>query len=199
MTTGELIETPQRGLRADARRNNDALLRAARSVFAELGPDAPLEEIARRAGVGIGTLYRHFPTRFDLQQAVMEQHVGRLIALAEAALDESDPGAAVEQWLATKLRTSREYHGLGAAVWLVIADKPSEYGSHCELLYRRFAELLRRAQDAGVIRSDVTSRQVLRLVNGIVLSTEKAHDREREMLQLFQVVMAGLRVPPTAP
>lgn len=195
MTTGEFIETPQRGLRADARRNNEALLNAARAVFAELGPDAPLEEIARRAGVGIGTLYRHFPARFDLQQAVMERHVGRLIALAETELDAPDPAAAVERWLATKLYASREYHGLGAAVWLVIADRPSEYGSHCELLYRRFDELLRRAQQAGAIRADITSRQVLRLVNGIVLSTEKAHDREREMRQLFEVVMAGLRTP----
>jgi AcrR family transcriptional regulator len=196
MTDTEATELVDRSQRADARRNRALLIDAARAVFAELGPEAPLDEIARRAGVGIGTFYRHFPARFEIQEAVMAVHVRELTVAAETQLHEPDPYKALETWLRLKMESSLEYRGLGVAVWLVVADKPADFSSLCDLMQTRLGELLRRAQDAGLIRSDIAPKQLLRLVHGIVLSTEKSTNRDQDMAQLFGIVMDGLRLSP---
>jgi AcrR family transcriptional regulator len=187
------MDAEQRTLRADAKRNHHLLVTAAREVFAELGPDAPLDEIARRAGVGIGTLYRHFPARYDIQEAVMAAHVRRLLDAATAQLCNPDPLAGLVTFLKEKLACSREYQGLGAAVWLVVADKPADFSSLCSRMQDALGDLLVRAQDAGVVRGDISSKQLMRLVNGIVLSTEKSTNRDQDMAQLFEIVIDGLR------
>jgi AcrR family transcriptional regulator len=189
------MDTEQRTLRADAKRNHQLLVRAAREVFAELGPDAPLDEIARRAGVGIGTLYRHFPARYDLQEAVMSAHVRWLLEVATAQLSNPDPLAGLIAFLKDKLACSREYQGLGAAVWLVVADKPADFSSLCTRMQDALDDLLTRAQQAGAVRGDISSKQLLRLINGIALSTEKSTNRDQDMAQLLAIVIDGLRTP----
>lgn len=189
------MDSAQRTLRADAKRNHELLIASARSVFAELGPDAPLDEIARRAGVGIGTLYRHFPTRYDIQEAVMAVHVRSLIDVAERQMNEPDPAKALEHWLWHKVERSFEYHGVGAAVWLVMADKPTDYNELCSQLRAHSSALLERAQAAGAIRSDITYKQLLKMANAIVVATEKSENREEDIALLFRIMMDGLKLP----
>lgn len=192
-------DTAQRALRADAKRNHDLLVDTARSVFAELGPDAPLDEIARRAGVGIGTLYRHFPTRYDLQEAVMGVHVRSMIELADVEMREPDTAKALERWLWHKIARGFEYRGVGAAVWLVMADRPADsYSDLCNLVRERSSALLERAQEAGTIRPDIDYKQLLKMANGIVLATEKSENREQDVTLLFQIMMDGLRTSPAS-
>lgn len=190
------MESTQRVLRADAQRNHDLLVGAARAVFAELGPDAPLDEIARRAGVGIGTLYRHFPTRYDIQEAVMGGHVRNLIDVADRQLREPDSAHALEHWLWQKIERGFEYRGVGAAVWLVMIDRPGDYSDLCSLLRERSSALLERAQAAGTIRPDIDYKQLLKMANGIVLATEKSENRDRDIALLFRIMMDGLRTTP---
>src|ERR1700758_4102372 len=98
-STGQAPGQPAHRLRADAQRSRVRLLTAATEAFAEKGADAPLEDIARRAGVGIGTLYRHFPTRLDLQAAVFRSQVGAVCGEADALLEKAPPGQAFSAWM----------------------------------------------------------------------------------------------------
>lgn len=123
----------------------------------------------------------------------MAAHVQRLVDAADEQLLNPDPTEGLAGWLREKMACSREYQGLGAAVWLVVADKPADFSALCDLLQTRLGELLRRAQDSGLVRSDIEPKQLLRLVNGIVLSTEKSTNRDQDMAQLFEIVMDGLK------
>jgi AcrR family transcriptional regulator len=153
------VRRPQR---ADARRNFDALLDAARDVFAEDGASGSLEEIARRAGVGIGTLYRNFPTRQDLFEAV---YVDEVEALARVAgeLTDLDPWDALVVWL----RRFVGYATTKRAIYEALDHDSAMFTSCRDILYGAGRPLLQRAQDAGKARSEVSFEDVLRLINGI--------------------------------
>src|SRR5581483_10532344 len=116
MNTTETPPSPARPLRSDARHNYARLLSAAAAAFAEHGPDAPLDEIARRAGVGIGTLYRHFPTRQALLEAVFLDSIEALGAEAVALRDAADPGDALATWLRAVLVHNLTQRGLKEAL-----------------------------------------------------------------------------------
>jgi AcrR family transcriptional regulator len=184
---------PERRMRADARRSHQALLAAATTAFAENGADAPLEDIARRAGVGIGTLYRHFPTRLDLQAAVFRSQVDSVCARAEDLLEGQLPEQAFAGWiraLAAYLVTKR---GLSKAL-IAALGRDSELISTCWVAMRDTADrLLARAQEAGVVRPDVTGMDVMRLVHGVVVATEQAPDQADRLLSLL---LDGLRATP---
>src|SRR5487761_883471 len=107
---------PQAPMRADARRNRERLLTAATAAFAENGADAPLEDIARRAGVGIGTLYRHFPTRVDLQAAVYRSQVETVCAAADEYMISSTPDQALSGWLRAMVAYLATKRGLSRAL-----------------------------------------------------------------------------------
>src|SRR3954454_8965998 len=148
--------------RADARRNYEKLIGAAREAFTEQGSSASLEDIARRAGVGIGTLYRHFPTRQALLEAVYLDEVDALCQSA-TALAEREPWEALAAWLhrmvayvATKQALADELFSPGAGV------EPSR-ASH-ERIYGAGEPLLERAQEAGVARRDTDIQDVVKLV-----------------------------------
>jgi AcrR family transcriptional regulator len=172
-------------MRADARRSRAKLLDAATEAFADNGADAPLEDIARRAGVGIGTLYRHFPTRTDLQAAVYRSQVDAVCATADNLVGTVSPAAAFAgsvRAIAGYLTTKR---GLSKAL-IDAVGRDSELISVCSLRMRETLDgLIDHAQAARVLRPDVTSMDVLRLVHGIVMATEKAPEDTDRLLGMM--------------
>jgi AcrR family transcriptional regulator len=172
-------------MRADARRSRAKLLEAATEAFAENGADAPLEDIARRAGVGIGTLYRHFPTRTDLQAAVYRSQVDAVCTTADKLVGTVSPAAAFAgsvRAIAGYLITKR---GLSKAL-IDAVGRDSELISVCSARMRETLDgLIDHAQEAGVLRPDVTSMDVLRLVHGIVMATEKAPEDTDRLLGMM--------------
>ncbi len=153
------VRRPQR---ADARRNFDAVLAAARDLFAEDGANASLEEVARRAGVGIGTLYRNFPTRQDLFEAVYVDEVEALARTA-AELTDLEPWDALVVWL----RRFVGYATTKRAIYEALNRDSAMFAACREIMFGAGRPLLERAQAAGRARSDVSFEDVLHLVNGI--------------------------------
>src|ERR1700736_4793125 len=192
-TPDQVPQRPAEQLRADARQNHARLIAAATAAFAEKGADAPLEDIARRAGVGIGTLYRHFPTRTDLQAAVFRSQVGAVCGQGDALIQTASPEQAFAGWmraLAGYLVTKR---GLSHALIEAVGIE-SELISSCWVAMRQTTErLLANGQQAGVIRPDVDAMDVMRLVHGVAVSTEKAPERADTLLS---VLLDGLRTKP---
>jgi AcrR family transcriptional regulator len=181
----------QRPKRADARRNYDKLVAAARAVFTEDGTSAPLEDVAERAAVGIGTLYRHFPTRQALLEAV---YVGEVEAMARSAADlaELPPWDALSQWLHQYVGFAATKRALNEA--LVEAAPDSDVLLSCRTaISGAGTALIERAQRAGVVRADTNFTDVVRMVAGIAMvPTEDAEQKER----LLELALDGLRYQP---
>jgi AcrR family transcriptional regulator len=181
-------------LRADARHNYEKLLVAAREAFGEFGSSASLEDIAKKAGVGIGTLYRHFPARQDLIEAVYVDQVNELCAAA-ATLASLPPWEAFSGWIrgfvgyvATK-RALRE-------VLLASHDSGSEFFTTCRTdLYTAGEPLLSRAQGAGVVRGDATIGDVLKLISGVTMVD---YDEPAQLDRVLGMAIDGLRITPAA-
>jgi AcrR family transcriptional regulator len=191
MTTTPL--TPDAPMRADARRNRERLLAAATAAFAQDGADAPLEEIARGAGVGIGTLYRHFPTRLALQEGVFRSQVETVCARGRELAQDPSPGDAFAAWLQVLGGFLATKRGLSQAL-IATFGKDSELMSSCSQVMRSTAEqLLSRAQQAGAVRADLTPVDVMRLVHGIAVATENAPG---EADRLMSLMLDGLRAHP---
>jgi len=190
MTTGE------RPMRADARRNYDRLVNAGREAFTRHGTDAPMDDIARRAGVGPGTLYRHFPTRQALLAAVYRSDVETLVEQAREATRDRTPEEAVASWLRLLLEYTKQKHGLGSAIKTMLADDVETF-AYCRVTMRSaLGETLAAARDAGVLRSDASTEDVLRLVHGLGTALASApEDAER----LLGFVLDGLRPPAERP
>jgi AcrR family transcriptional regulator len=182
--------------RADARRNYDRLLEAAAAAFAEHGADdVSLEEIARRAGVGIGTLYRHFPARQALLEAVYKDQVDGLDALAAKLLTAESPGAALAEWIRAFLAFGRTKRSLSAAL-IAMMGKQSELLSACSMILRqRTEELLARAQEAGAARPDIKSADILRLTHGLIMATESTPSDAGQAERMTALVIDGLLSP----
>ncbi len=198
--TGSATEpSADRGMRADARRNYQKLVSAAAAAFAEHGADdASLEEIARRAGVGIGTLYRHFPTRQALLEAVYRDQVQALRARADddELLGSVPPAEALAIWLRDLLDFGRTKRMLISA-FLTTLNKDSELMSSCSRMMREAAtDVLTRAQQAGAARADANPADLMRLVHAISLTTEWAADDHEQADRLLALVLDGLRSRP---
>ena len=189
MTNTELqIQRPKR---ADARRNYEKLVAAARSAFAADGTSAPLEDVAERAGVGIGTLYRHFPTRQDLLQAVYLEEV-QAIAAAAAELSALPPWEALTQWLRRYVGFAGTKRALTEA--LLETDPDSTVLLACRTAILDAGNgLIERAQAAGVVRPDVTFSDVGRMVSGIAVVPTADRGQQDRMLDL---ALDGLRYRP---
>jgi len=183
-----------RPLRADAKRNRDRLLAVAVRAFSQDGPDVPLDAIAREAGVGIGTLYRHFPTRDALVEAVFRDTVDASCSRGEELLVSDDPASALTAWLREQMRQSSVCRGLAAEAMIMMLDEQGCGASNaCDALHDIGARLLRRAQESGAVRADTEIDDLIRLVNAIGFATEGAPDRERQSDRLFDLMMEGLR------
>jgi AcrR family transcriptional regulator len=175
------------GMRADARRNYQRLLAAAGAAFTERGADdVSLEEIARRAGVGIGTLYRHFPTRQALLEAVYRDQVDALEARAAELIQADSPAAALAEWLASLVAFSKAKRGLTTGML------HSELLSACrDVLHGATDALLARAQEAGAVRADVKGPDVMRLTHALSLAADLGQD-PAQADRMLALVLDGL-------
>ena len=180
-------------MRADARRSHDRLLAAATAAFAENGAGAPLEDIARRARVGIGTLYRHFPPGSTCRRPCSGPRSARFARRARNWPGSPSAGEAFAGWLrvlASYLVTKR---GLAHAL-IAARGQNSEVISTCSQTMRDTAgRLLERAQQAGAVRQDLTPMDVMMLVHGVVVATERTPDQADRLLSL---TLDGLRARP---
>jgi len=181
-----LIPRPKR---ADARRNNEKLLTAAREAFAQDGVEASLEDIARRAGVGIGTLYRHFPTRQALLEAAYVEEVEEMARTAADFVD-LDPWEALVGWLRRFVDYAATKKAIGEELMKYMAED-SEVLTGCRTAIIGAGEpMLRRAQEAGVVRPDAEFIDIARMVGGI--ATIKGADDE-QIQRIFDIAIDGLR------
>jgi AcrR family transcriptional regulator len=184
--TQQLVSRPKR---ADARRNYEKVLSAARAAFAEGGEATSLEEIARRAGVGIGTLYRHFPNRQALLEAVYVDEVEDACRCA-ADLDDAEPWEALNGWFESLIGYLATKRALAAEL-LNYMDKDAPLFQVCRAsLFEAGEPLLKRAQDAGVVRPDVTIGDVIQMMAGIgkIPSTDPA-----QLEHILRIALDGLR------
>lgn len=158
-SSGQSDGSPRR--RADARRNIDGLRGAAKAVFARSGVDAPAKEITDLAGVGVGTLYRHFPLRSDLIIAVLQQEIDQCVEAASALHHSGDPWEAIVEWMEGYVELVSTKSGLAAA--LHSGDPAYEHlpARLLEEIEPPFRALLDRAMAAGLVRADVTARDIL--------------------------------------
>lgn len=180
------IVASRRPHRKDAARNYDALLAAAREAFAEHGAEASLEDIARRAGVGIGTLYRNFPTRRHLFETVYADEVNTLVQIAEEVADR-EPWDALTAWLdrfAGYMVTKR-------AVREALNDETEIFAACRASMYAAGTPLLERAQRAGEARTDMDFTDLLRMVAGI---TATAFDDEDQRKRVLSIALDGVRI-----
>jgi AcrR family transcriptional regulator len=186
-----------RPMRADAQRNYTRLLSAAMAAFTEHGADdTSLEEIARRAGVGIGTLYRHFPTRQALLEAVYRDQVEALRARADELIGSDAPGEALAVWLRALMTFSSTKQSLISAL-LATIGKESDLLSACSKVIWDAAEiLLKRAQQAGAVRADADARDLIRLVHAVNIATQRAPTDPGQSERLLGLILDGLRPRP---
>lgn len=153
--------------RADAVRNRERVLEAAKAVFSAGGPEASLEAVARRAGVGIGTLYRHFPTREALFEAVYRREVEQLGELAEQLKSEAAPVDALRRWLRSNVEFVATKKGMSAALALAVHGSSELYAYTFDRLTKAVGALLDRAIAAGEIRPDIGPEDLLRTLVGM--------------------------------
>ena len=180
-------------MRADARRNHERLLAEARSAFAEHGTQASLEDVARRAGVGIGTLYRHFPNRHALLSAVFEDAVNDLLTRSRQLLDAPEPCTALVTWLREMVAHAGEYRGLARALMAVSSDDSSALGRCSAPIREAGGALLTRAQEAGTVRPDVAVGDLLQLTHAIALAAEESPGDTELADRLLQLTLRGLK------
>jgi AcrR family transcriptional regulator len=179
--------------RADAVRNRERVLEAAKAVFSAGGPDASLDAVAKRAGVGIGTLYRHFPTREALFEAVYRREVEQLGELAEQLKSEASPVEALRRWLRSNVEFVATKKGMMAALALAVNSTSDLSAYSFDRLTKAVGALLDRAVAAGEIRADVGPEDVLRALVGMCY----LHDQpgwQGSVLRLMDVFVDGLCV-----
>ncbi|MFF7448684.1 MULTISPECIES: TetR family transcriptional regulator [unclassified Streptomyces] len=179
-------------MRADARRNHERLLAEARTAFAAHGAEASLEDVARRAGVGIGTLYRHFPNRDALLSAVFEDAVNDLLARSRDLLTDPNPCTALVTWLREMVAQAGEYRGLARALMSVSSDGTSALARCSDPIRQAGGALLARAQRAGAVREDVAIGDLLQLTHAIALAAEETPKDPDLADRLLLLTLRGL-------
>jgi AcrR family transcriptional regulator len=178
--------------RSDSVRNRERLLQAAAAVFSAGGTKASLEAVAKRASVGIGTLYRHFPTREALFEAVYRHEVDQLGELAEQLAGEADPVAALRRWLHANVRLVATKKGMLAGLALAANSSSELYAYSFDRLTKAVGSLLRRAIKSGNIRPDIRPEELLRALVGMCY----LHNQpgwQRSVLRLVDIFVDGLR------
>ena len=183
---------PARKPRADSVRNRERVLEAAKTLFAAGGPAGSLEAVARQAGVGIGTLYRHFPTRQALFEAVYRHEVEHLVALAEKFGTELPPLEALRRWMHANVEFVATKKGMSAALAVAVHASSDLTAYSMDRLGRALETLLRRAVDVGVIRDDIGTEDILRTIVGLCYTHDKT-GWQRSVIRLVDVFVDGMR------
>jgi AcrR family transcriptional regulator len=181
-----------RPLRADAQRNRQQLLDAAVRAFSHDGPEATLDAIAKDAGVGIGTLYRHFPTRDSLVEAAYRNELGRLCDAVSDLLDTAAPDVAIRAWMDLFVEYMTTKRGMSDALRVVIASGGNPYAESRARLLGAISTLVEAAVAAGTVRSDVDPADVLASLSGVSLAAGEPTQREQAR-RLLDLLMDGLR------
>jgi AcrR family transcriptional regulator len=183
----------ERPMRADARRNRERVLAAAEGVFSELGLKAQIEEVARRAGVGVGTVCRHFPTKHALIEAVLEAMYESLTHVAQRALEQPDPGAAFRSFF-TALSEFQARHRALAEQMATEIELPASAQPLRTALRASISELVARAQAAGAIRADIGPADVSMLFSGVAHATALAGELQPALRERYvAIILDGLR------
>jgi AcrR family transcriptional regulator len=188
-----------RALRADAQRNFDLLLAAADAEFTEHGATASLEDIAKRAGVGIGTLYRHFPTRDDLIARVLQESTQVIVARGEELLAKPNPGKQLQTWITELVGFVTSYRDLSGALaqgW--VAANETLLCSNCEAMTTIGRALLVRAQEAGEIRADADIKEIILSAHAAAWIAEQTKD-PGAVDRLLGILFDGLRASAKKP
>ena len=189
-----------RPLRADAVRNRARILEAANDVFAAEGLGVPIDVIAERAGVGVGTLYRHFPNKEALGAAILTTKVEALIGEAERLADEAeDPGAALEQFLTAMLAEGTSCAAMAGAFSEAGYDLKAAAPNLEPQMTAALGRLLERAQAAGAVRPEVRATDLLALIGAACMVTGRPGRDADAGRRLLAVVTAGLRTPDALP
>jgi AcrR family transcriptional regulator len=193
MSRVEAAPPSQRPMRADARRNWDLLLAAANTAFATHGVNASLEDIARHAGVGIGTLYRHFPTRLALAEAVYQNQIETLCAGAERLLDAPSPTEALAEWLRALVVFGATKRGVAEFLKTAMQTEGSNLAWCKEALRAAGGALLARAQQSGEVRTDIQISDLLGLAHAISWAAEQTPDDADRSERMLALLMDALR------
>jgi AcrR family transcriptional regulator len=182
-----------RPMRADAARNHEKILLAAEEIFAQEGVTVPIDLVAERAGVGIGTLYRHFPTKESLYEAIVLTRLADLLASADECDDEPDAGAALSAFLREFAKQAAAKQDLFEALSLAGIDFKSRFSDQVEMLIERVDRLRRRAVEAGAIRADVETSDILNLVMGSCHAAGHSGVDGEGLQRLVGIVISGLQ------
>jgi AcrR family transcriptional regulator len=186
-------------LRADAARNRQAIVETAREVFAEQGLDAPLDEIAKRAGTGNATLYRRFPTRADLVAAVFADRMAAHVEAVETALADADPWNGFASYIRAVAAMQAEDRGIADLVTMDLSSAP-EIEQLRARAYDGVVALIRRARESGALRVDFTDQDVVLLLMANAGLVERAHGMtDQASARLTSLLLDGLRAPAATP
>lgn len=179
-------------MRADARRNYERLVAQAKVAFAEFGVDASLDEIARRAGVASGTLYRHFPTRLDLVETVLAEQIAELVDLGRDLAGAEDPFDALVTWLRAAITHGLTYRGLSAAVMSSALNHERVSDWHAQM-FEVGAALLARARETRAIVADARDEDVLKMIGAIAWAAQDSPDGSAQADRLLTLLVNGLK------
>ena len=191
----DMAYTEPRPLRADARRNRDAILKAAKKVLARYGPDAQMDDIARKAKVGVGTVYRHFPTKEALIGALMVERLEQIATFVEAGLEHEDPfeGFVESLWRGAELGAEDR------AISALFGERVSQMTEihSCQVrLNEAAAELIRRAQATGALRPDVTVEDVPVFMCGVMQAMHQVDRDPNAWRRHLQLIVDGMKAGP---
>lgn len=180
-------------LRADARRNRDRLLETAAAAFSEKGVETSLEEIARTAGVGIGTLYRHFPTREHLVEAVYRRELQNLAEAADELSRNHPADIALEQWMLRFVNYMATKRGMASSLKIIASSNSAMFSEGFGRIREAFERLLTAARDAGLIRKDIGEADLMHAMSSIYSIPDSPEWRDSAN-RLIRLLMDGLRV-----
>ena len=183
---------PARKPRADCERNRQLLIDAAKAGFAEVGLNVSLEEIARRAGVGIGTLYRHFPSREAVVEAVYRREVEQLAEAVPQLLETSPPGDALHRWMHLFVDYIATKRLIAPSLGAAAGRTSTLHATSAELITRAISTLVKRAVASGEVRKDIDPSDLLRAMVGVSYGNPDA-GWEASARRLIDLLMDGLR------